>query len=463
MFYKIMNKSILKLLNRQSFIKSTNSPSHKSCVYAVKNYSTSSDNAGKYDLCIVGGGIVGMASAQELINRHPHLKYIVVEKEDKIAAHQSGHNSGVVHAGIYYLPGSLKAKLCVEGLRLSYKYFDEHKVPYKKCGKLIVATNPEEVERLDVIHERGLKNEVPDLRVLNAEQIKEVEPNCVGLKALHSPHTGIVDWGYVTEVYGEKFKGKGGEVRLNFEVQGFDESDDPDYPVVVSGRNVKSSERKEEMEQIKCKYVLACGGLYADKLALKSGCEKVPKIVPFRGEYLMVKKERTGIVNGNIYPVPDPKFPFLGVHFTPRMNGDVWLGPNAVLAFKREGYKLLDFNASELFDSLSFRGLRKLILSNLPYALGEFYRGINKRAQIDCLRKFVPSLQYDDVVRGPSGVRAQALDESGKLVDDFVFEQGRQGIGKRTLHVINAPSPAATSSLAIAKVVADKTKECFEF
>jgi 2-hydroxyglutarate dehydrogenase len=425
---------------------------------STRSLATSSGKLPSYDVAIVGTGIVGLATARQLIMKYPQYKYIVVDKESVIAAHQSGNNSGVIHAGIYYTPGSLKAKLCVEGLRLSYKFCDENNVPYKKCGKLIVATNPEEVSRLDNLYERGLKNDVPDLKVIGPEKIKSIEPNCVGLKALHSPHTGIVDWGLVTRTYAKNFESRGGKVRLGFEVRGFCESTDPEYPVTVEGQN---SNVIGQAELFNAKYVITCAGLQSDRISVKSGCSPLPKIVPFRGEYLLLKPEKRGLVNGNIYPCPDPKFPFLGVHFTPRMNGDVWLGPNAVLAFRREGYKLLQFNALDMLDAIAFKGLRKLVLGNMSYAFGELYRGINISAQVKVLQKFVPSLKTSDVTRGPAGVRAQALDEDGKLVDDFIFDSGTGSIGGRMLHVRNAPSPAATSSLAIAIMVADKAKERF--
>jgi 2-hydroxyglutarate dehydrogenase len=264
----------------------------------------------------------------------------------------------------------------------------------------------------------------------------------------------------VSKKYAENFERLGGTVRLGFEVSRLEESkDNPNYPVTIVGNNANVC-MKEEI--VRAKYVIACAGLQSDRVAVKSGCNPLPKIVPFRGEYLLLKPEKRGLVRGNIYPVPDPKFPFLGVHFTPRMTGDVWLGPNAVLAFQREGYKLLQINPFDLIDALSFSGLRKLVFGNLNYAFGEFYRGIFTSAQVKVLQQFVPSLQTSDVIRGPAGVRAQALDESGSLVDDFVFDSGTGAIGSRMLHVRNAPSPAATSSLAIGKMVADKAKERFK-
>lgn len=284
-----------------------------------------------YDVVIVGGGIVGVATARQMALRHKSLRMAIVEKENRLAAHQTGHNSGVIHAGIYYKPGSLKAKLCVEGLKLAYQYMDENEIPYKKVGKLIVATDEVEVGRLKELHDRGIKNQVQDLKLLKSEEeIKQYEPYCKGLQALWSPHTGIVDWAVVTKHYGSDFQKSGGQIHLNYEVNGFQDSGDKEYPVLVKSKSGK---------KVLAKYVLTCGGLYSDKLAEMSGCPRDPRIVPFRGEYLLLSPEKAKNVKANIYPVPDPRFPFLGVHFTPRMNGDVWLGPNAVLAFAREGYK----------------------------------------------------------------------------------------------------------------------------
>ncbi|RUS72272.1 hypothetical protein EGW08_019960, partial [Elysia chlorotica] len=428
---------------------------------ATSTKSTSDDH--QYDLVIVGGGIVGTATAQELITRHPQLRLAVLEKESELAAHQSGHNSGVIHAGIYYTPGSLKAKLCVKGLKMTYAYCDKHNIPYKKCGKLIVALDPEELPRLDGLLERGQQNGVPDLRMVGPDGIKDIEPNCVGLKAIHSPHTGIIDWGLVTKHYGKQFEAQGGKVYTNFNVSKFglkaeskeNSSDGLTHPVEI----ISSS---KESPVISSRYVVTCGGLHSDRLAEKSGCDPEPRIVPFRGEYLLLSPEKSDLVRGNIYPVPDPRFPFLGVHFTPRTDGSVWLGPNAVLAFKREGYGYLQFSVKDLADALSFRGLRKLAFQHFFYGLKEMYKGIYIKAQVKQLQRYVPSLQPEDVVRGPSGVRAQALDRDGKLVDDFVFDCGTTDLGRRVLHVRNAPSPAATSSLAIAEMVADHVENQFD-
>ncbi|XP_022109990.1 L-2-hydroxyglutarate dehydrogenase, mitochondrial-like isoform X1 [Acanthaster planci] len=425
----------------------------RSCAPSLRSFCMASKRNEDYDLCIVGGGIVGLAAAKELKERHPNLKCAVVEKEKELSMHQSGHNSGVIHAGIYYLPGSLKAKLCVEGADLTYKYCDENNIPYKKCGKLIVALEPEELPRLEALYERGQKNNVKDMRVIGPEEIREMEPHCRGLKAISSPHTGIVDWAEIARSFAKTFAARGGHIFTEFEVKGFRMAQEgAEYPVTVQGSQGRS---------VRCRYVLTCGGLFADRLAQLSGCNPIPRIIPFRGDYLLLKPEKNHLVNGNIYPVPDPKFPFLGVHFTPRIDGSVWLGPNAVLAFKREGYNLLDFSVRDSIDALSFRGLRKLMFKHLAFGVREMYKGIVIAAQVKQLQRYVPELKLQDVTRGPSGVRAQALDVKGNLVDDFVFDGGEGAIGSRVLHVRNAPSPAATSSLSIAKMIIDKVESSF--
>ncbi|XP_014849681.1 PREDICTED: L-2-hydroxyglutarate dehydrogenase, mitochondrial [Poecilia mexicana] len=413
-----------------------------------------------YDVAVVGGGIVGLASARELIQRHPALTFVLLEKEKELAAHQSGHNSGVIHSGIYYTPGSLKARLCVRGATLAYQYCEKKGIPYKRCGKLIVAVEQEEIPRLKALYERGLKNKVRDLSIVDSKGIREREPYCRGIMALDSPYTGIVDWRMVALRYGRDFEEAGGAVLTEFEVSDMSvvkesPAGSPDglkHPIAI---------RDKKGDEVRCRYVLTCGGLYSDRLSQISGCSPEPRIVPFRGDYLVLKPEKHYLVRGNIYPVPDPRFPFLGVHFTPRMDGGVWLGPNAVLAFKREGYHLYDFNARDFADALSFRGLQKLVLRNVTYGIGEMYRGVFLGAQIKILQKYIPELSLSDVLRGPTGVRAQALDRDGNLVDDFVFDGGVGDLGSRVLHVRNAPSPAATSSLAIAEMIADEVESRF--
>lgn len=408
-------------------------------------------------MVVVGGGIVGTAAAREILLRNSGLRMAILEKEPKLAVHQSGHNSGVIHAGIYYKPRSLKAKLCVEGMHLSYKYFDARNIPYKKCGKLIVATNEMESGRLMDLYERGIQNEVPDLQLIEADQIQEIEPYCAGVKAILSPHTGIVDWALVTNYYGRDFTQAGGEIFLNFHVNQFQESDDPEYPIRISGARGD--------QQVLTKYVLTCGGLQSDKLAQMTGCSRAPRIVPFRGEYLLLNAEKAHMVRGNIYPVPDPRYPFLGVHFTPRMDGSVWLGPNAVLAFKREGYAWSDLNVPDLFDTLSYGGFRKMAAKNWQFGFSEMAKSALIPLQARELQKYIPAIGEFDMTRGPAGVRAQALDEYGNLVDDFVFHMGDGdgAVARRVLHCRNAPSPGATSSLAIAKLIAQKVKVEFKF
>ncbi|RWS17545.1 l-2-hydroxyglutarate dehydrogenase-like protein [Dinothrombium tinctorium] len=405
-----------------------------------------------YDVVVVGGGIVGCATARELSIRYPKLKLALLEKEARLAQHQSGHNSGVIHAGIYYAPGSLRAKLCVEGHALTYKYCDEKNIPYKKCGKLIVAVEEKEIPTLENLYNRGVLNGVKDLKLLNADEIQSYEPNCRGLKAIWSPHTGIVDWAQVNQSYGDDFVKNGGTIFFNFQVENIEFEEDDDTIKIIS---------KEPKREVRTKFVVTAAGLHSDRMAKITGCNPNPRIVPFRGEYLVLKPEKSDLVKRNIYPVPDPRFPFLGVHFTPRMDGSVWLGPNAVLAFKREGYKFSDFSIKDTFDALSFKGLRKLIWKYLVPGIDEMYRSFNMAKQVKLLQRFVPSLTINDVQRGPSGVRAQAIDEDGKLVEDFVFDSGEGKLERFVMHIRNAPSPAATSSLAIAKEVVNHIEQKF--
>lgn len=394
--------------------------------------------AAGYDLAIIGGGLVGLATAMELLTRHPLMKLVVVEKEPEIAQHQSGHNSGVLHGGIYYAPGSLKATACVAGKARLIEFCEEHGIIYDLVGKLIVATSEDELPRLDALYQRGLANGVPGLKLVGAEELREIEPYCTGIRAIHSPQTGIVDFSAVARAYAEQVVSRGGEIRLNHEVLDVRGS---------RGRYLLSTAGGE----VETGAIVSCAGLYADRVARLTGAPDVPRIVPFRGDYYMLRPELSDRVRGMIYPVPDPRFPFLGVHFTRRINGDVWLGPNAVLAFAREGYGRLDVNLNDLRDALGFLGFQKLAAKFWRTGLEEYYRDFSKRAFLAALQRYMPELTLGDLVPGPSGVRAQALAADGALVDDFVVHQ--QG---RALHVRNAPSPAATSSLAIAELIADR-------
>jgi L-2-hydroxyglutarate oxidase len=398
-----------------------------------------------YDIAVIGAGILGLGTARELLLRHPQLRLAVLDKEFRIGQHQSGHNSGVIHSGIYYAPGSLKAKLCTQGNREMYAFCAERGIPTDRCGKVIVAVDEEELPRLRNLYERGQKNGVEGLELIGPERLAELEPHCVGVKAVWSPNTGIVNYDLVTAAYAEDVRQAGGELLLNRE---------------VTGLQLRSGEATLETPAggVQAKHIVACAGLYADKLARLTGGSGDPQIVPFRGDYWVLKAERRHLVRNLIYPVPDPSFPFLGVHFTRRIeDGAVWLGPNAVLAFAREGYRRLDTNRAELLEALRYPGFQRLAAKYWKTGLAEMVRDFSKSAFLRSLQRYVPSLVADDLVPGPSGVRAQALAPDGTLVDDFVFDvQGTQ-----VIHVRNAPSPAATSSLGIARLIAGKADEVF--
>lgn len=388
-------------------------------------------------MAIIGGGIVGLATGRELLRRHPHLKLVVLEKETMLGQHQTGHNSGVIHSGIYYAPGSLKARLCVEGRRALWQYCDAKGIEYRRVGKLIVATEESELPRLQALWERGQSNGIENLQLLDASAIRKREPHCCGIKAIFSPATGIIDYGKVARAFADDIEQMGGEIRTGTKALSIDRRNG------ITRITTAASE-------VQTRYAITCGGLHSDRLAKLTGGSSSPKIVPFRGDYLVLKPEKRGLVKGNIYPVPDPSFPFLGVHFTPRMNGDVWLGPNAVLAFAREGYTFSNVNVADLIDSLTYPGFLKLASKHLSVGIGEMYRDVFRRAYVKALQRYIPDLRPEDTVVGPSGVRAQAMNADGSMVDDFVFEES-EGV----LHVRNAPSPAATSSLAIGNYIAD--------
>ncbi len=396
-----------------------------------------------WDITIIGGGIVGLATALELLDRHPHLRLLILEKEARIGRHQTGHNSGVLHSGIYYAPGSLKARLCVSGKAKLIRFCEEHGIIYDMVGKVIVATQEDELPRLQSLYERGQANGVPGLAMIGPERLREIEPHCTGIRALHSPATGIVDYSAVADKYAELIEARGGTIRTRHEVTAID-------------RRGGVTQLTTPVGTVETRFVISCAGLHADRVATLTGNNAEPRIVPFRGDYYMLKPELGDWVFGNIYPVPDPRFPFLGVHFTRRINGDVWLGPNAVLAFAREGYRLTDVNLGDLAEVLSYSGFQKLATKFWKTGMDEMYRDVSKRAFLASLQRYMPELTLDDIVPGPSGVRAQALAPDGSMVDDFIVD--RQG---DTLHVRNAPSPAATSSLAIGELIADAAQETF--
>jgi L-2-hydroxyglutarate oxidase len=395
------------------------------------------------DLLIIGAGIVGLATALEATRRFPDMRTIVVEKEDRVAAHQTGHNSGVIHSGLYYKTGSLKARNCVAGAASMKRSCQENGVPFEECGKLVVATTVEEVPRLEGLHERGIANGVPGLRMLQPEEFREIEPHCAGLRALQVPSTGIVDYTAVAQKYAELIRNSGGEIVLGAKVIGL-RGDDRGNVVETTAGTFRS------------RYVINCAGLYSDTVTRMAGVETNLEIIPFRGEYFEIRTERRSLVRNLIYPVPDPRFPFLGVHFTRRVNGIVEAGPNALLAFRREGYRGAPPNLDEAMGTLRFAGFRKMAKRYWQKGLAEQYRAWVKSAFTRELQKLVPELQESDLAPGGCGVRAQAVDMDGNLVDDFYFVHSG-----RMIHVCNVPSPAATASLEIGKEIIAMMAERF--
>jgi (S)-2-hydroxyglutarate dehydrogenase len=395
------------------------------------------------DLLIIGAGIVGLATALEATRRFPDMRTIVVEKEDRVAAHQTGHNSGVIHSGLYYKTGSLKARNCVAGAASMKRLCQENGVPFEECGKLVVATTVEEVPRLEGLHERGIANGVPGLRMLQPEEFREIEPHCAGLRALQVPSTGIVDYTAVAQKYAELIRNSGGEIVLGAKVIGLPGDDRGNVVETTAGT-------------FRSRYVINCAGLYSDTVTRMAGVETNLEIIPFRGEYFEIRTERRSLVRNLIYPVPDPRFPFLGVHFTRRVNGIVEAGPNALLAFRREGYRGAPPNLDEAMGTLRFAGFRKMAKRYWQKGLAEQYRAWVKSAFTRELQKLVPELQESDLAPGGCGVRAQAVDMDGNLVDDFYFVHSG-----RMIHVCNVPSPAATASLEIGKEIIAMMAERF--
>ncbi|MFL1430981.1 MULTISPECIES: L-2-hydroxyglutarate oxidase [unclassified Nocardiopsis] len=386
---------------------------------------------------IVGAGIVGLATARELVLRRPGTRVVVWEKEDRVAVHQTGHNSGVVHAGLYYEPGGLKARLCTRGRDLLREYCAERGLPYEECGKLVVALTPEEATRLDALHARADRNAVPGLRRVGPEGIREFEPHTTGLAGLHSPRTAITDYTRIARSFADDLTAAGGEVRFGAAVTAVTPAGEG-ARVVAGGGDTRVDE------------LIVCAGLQGDRVARAAGDGDGPRIVPFRGEYMLVRPEKAHLVRGLVYPVPDPRYPFLGVHFTRRVSGEVEVGPNAVLALAREGYRHSDVRLADLRDTLTWPGFWAMGLRHWRTGVAEVYGSFSKRAYMRAARRYIPGIGPGDVVRGGSGVRAQALDRDGSLVDDFRIHR----VGPVTA-VRNAPSPAATSALAIAEHIAD--------
>ena len=390
------------------------------------------------DVVVVGGGIVGLATAYQLLAARPGLRLVLLEKEPKLAAHQTGNNSGVLHSGLYYKPGSDKAKLSVEGLQQMIAFCRQHGVAHEQCGKIVVATSEDELPRLENLWQRGNANGLLGLRKLSPEQIREIEPHAAGIAAIHVPQEGIVDYRAVSEKLGELIRAGGGEIRLNTRVL-----------KLVADANQWVAETSAGA--VPARFVITCGGLHSDRLVKAAGQRPTAKIVPFRGEYFKIKKERQHLVRHLIYPVPDPKFPFLGVHFTRLIQGGIEAGPNAVLAFAREGYRWFNVNPRDLAESLFFPGLWKFLAAYPSMCGYEIRRSLFRSVFCRSLQKLVPDIREDDLDTGGAGVRAQAMTADGKMVEDFHFEQQR-GI----LHVVNAPSPAATAALAIGSKIAER-------
>ena len=391
----------------------------------------------KYDIVIIGAGIIGLATGMKLLERFPNLNLAILEKNSKEGTQQSGHNSGVIHSGIYYKPGSLKAEFCVAGRASMMKFCNENDIPVRTCGKLIVATDMAGEDRLRALEERGSANQVEGLRFVNQDEMAEIEPHVKARKALYAPGTGIVDYRNVTSVYADRVKSLGGDIFFNTELNG---------SKIIGLTTVLETSTGE----YECSNTINCAGLHSDLVAETMGVKVDLRIIPFRGEYYKLRKESEFLVKGLIYPVPDPAFPFLGVHLTQTMKGWVEAGPNAVLAAKREGYRKRDFSFSDFVRTITFPGFWKMSVREWKTGLWEINRSLRKGVFLDSLQQLVPELSSDDLAGTGSGVRAQAVDSAGNLIDDFRIEESRGAI-----HVLNAPSPGATSSLVIGEHIAN--------
>jgi L-2-hydroxyglutarate oxidase len=399
------------------------------------------DPSGECDIAIVGAGIVGLATARELQRREPGARIVVLEREDRVGVHQTGSNSGVAHAGIYYKPGSLKARLCVAGLRQLYDFCDEHGVPYERCGKVIVALDRSELGRLDELEQRGRANGVPGLRRIGPDEIRELEPHANGIDGLHSPQTGIVDFAGVARALAAQVQANGGVVATGCPVTSFARRD---------GRTRITHARG----QTRARHVIVCAGAWADRLAVAAGADPDPRIVPFRGGYLKLRPERRHLVRSLIYPVPDPDLPFLGVHLTKRVDGEILLGPTALVVGALDAYRLRTVRGRDLRATLTWPGSWRMMRRFWRTGIKELRLAASRKAFVAACARYVPDLEAGDVTDGPAGVRAQAVGRDGALVDDFVFSEAAGA-----LFVRNAPSPAATSSLAIASHIADRASQ----
>ncbi|MED1467182.1 L-2-hydroxyglutarate oxidase [Bacillus salipaludis] len=387
-----------------------------------------------FDFAIIGGGIVGLSTGMAIYQRFPDAKVVVIEKESAVAQHQTGHNSGVIHSGIYYKPGSFKARFARQGSQSMREFCETYGIEHDICGKVIVATKQEEIHLLENLHKRGLENGL-NIQRIGSDELKEIEPHVNGVGAIRVPMAGIVNYRQVSEKFAEIIKANGGEIQLNTKVEKIHE--ESDQVTIETSRGT-----------IKANMVINCAGLQSDRVAEAAGYKTDMKIVPFRGEYFKLKPEKRYLVKHLIYPVPNPKFPFLGVHFTRMISGEVDAGPNAVLSFKREGYKKTDFNAKDLAEVLSYGGFWKLAGKFMKEGLEEYVRSFSKKQFTKSLQELIPEIQEDDLIPAPAGVRAQALKYDGNMVDDFNII-----MGKRSIHVCNAPSPAATASIEIGKEI----------
>ena len=393
------------------------------------------------DIAIVGGGIVGLATALTLAQRHPGAGIAVLEKETDVAQHQTGHNSGVIHSGIYYRPGSLRARMAVAGSERMVAFCAEHGIPYDRCGKVIVATEAGQIPALEELARRGAANGVPGARLVGPDELRELEPHATGVRALHVPSAGIVNYSLVAQKYRELFEKTGGQVRTGAEVLGI--------AAEPNGLRLETAQG-----ELRSRHVITCGGLFADRVSMSAGHTPQMKIAPFRGEYSALVPEKRYLVRNMIYPVSNPAFPFLGVHFTRRIDGAIEVGPNAVFAFKRQGYRWRDVSLGDTLDILGYAGFWRMAARYWRTGIGEMYRSLHKPAMVRELQKLVPDVRSQDLVRAGAGVRAQALDRQGKLIEDFHIVRE-----PRIIHVLNAPSPAATASLSIGAAVADMAGE----